>query len=212
MQVRPKDIPEQFAAFAANSYHNYKLIPAKQLAKLKEDNGYKLLGQTTYNDTQVRAIVRHGNMLIEAIPLVGTTHDISEEFVAHATKELQGNSLTEEHQKQVTFAVRDSIVDATEGALIGLTPEYIAARASLAKHCPFKVVTSESEMPKGLKPVEHFDDIISFSKKVEKAAAKKIPVEAEEKFGRSVLRIFGTRATRYEFSADKPSSQNKKSA
>lgn len=200
MQIKPNDIPGQFAAFAARSYDNYKAIPEKKLLKLKQDDGYKLLGQTTYNGTQVRAVVRRGNVLIEAIPLVGTTHDISEEFVAHATEELQGNSLSNKHQEQVTFAARDSIVDATEGALIGLTPEYVAARASLAKYCPFKVVTSESEMPKGLKAVEHFDDIIPLSRKVEKAASKEIPIEAEEKFGRSVLRVFGTRATRYEFS------------
>ena len=211
MQIKkPQDIPQQFAGFAAGSYNNFKAIPKRELSRLQKSGDYKLLGQTTYAGTEARAVIRNGNILIEAVPLQGTKDDVVEEFVAHATRELQANTLPKESQEQVTLAARDSIVDATEGVLVGLTPEYVAARAALAKHSPIKVITSEKDMPKGAEPVEHFDDILPFSRKVEKAASKKIPPEAQEKFNRSVIRVFGTRATRYEFPADE--APKKKSA
>lgn len=200
MKIKPTDWSNAFAHFAANSYDAFRAIPNQELKGLK--GGYKLLGQVTYKKTEVRAVIINGNIFVQAVPLEGTSHDLVEEYVAHATPKTQGQHLPKEVQQQeLTFVMREQITSAAHEALAGLTPKYIAARAALAKYSPVRVVTTDGEMPKGALPVKEFDDIRILSKQVESASkgGKALTVEDPERAGQEILRVFGTTATLFKF-------------
>lgn len=189
---KPKDWPEAFAQFVAKSHDNFRSIDLKLINNNKIP---KLLGQTTFRGVELRAVLVNGNILVQGMPLQGTTHDFVEEFVAHGTEEMQGSKLSKKDQETLTYAVRDNIIDATEAVLEGLTPEYIAARLELAKRSPIRVVTSEQEMPEKVIPVEHFDDIRELRDQVNAAYKRKTPDPNRE--DEEILRIFGNSATLY---------------
>ena len=205
MRIIPQDWPDAFSRFSAESYDVFRAIPNKELLELK--NGYKLLGQITFKNTEVRALIRDGNIFVQALPVEGTTHDLVEEYVEPATQEVQGIKLDEEGQKNLTYVMREQIDDAVEGSLAGLTPEYIIARTVLARYSPIKVVTTQQEMPKNAQEVRPYRDIRALSKKVAQAAiGKKQPTGDPEKKGeREILRIFGTTATLYKIPDKKAS-------
>ncbi len=206
----PTDWPDAFAEYVARSCDNFRVIPKKELAKLQD--GHKLLGQVTFDRVQFRTVVNKGSVFVQGIPLDGTTHDLVEEFVLAANSEHQGAKLSPKDLENLVYAARNSIVDATEDVLEGLKPEYLVARMALAKYSPIRVVTSENEMPKDTVVKENLGDIISLSKKVEKASSKPVPPNLDVRFGRSVIRVFGTTAVRYEIPEEERPMQEKGAA
>ena len=192
----PTDWPDAFAKYAARSYDNFRAVPKQELAELQK--GHKLLGQVTYKGIELRTVVNRGYLLVQGTPLEGTAHDLVEEFVLIANEKHQGVGLPVESQKKLVEASRDSIIDAAENVLEGLTPEYLEARISLARHSKAKVVTTQNEMPANAILRENLGDIIFLSKKIERASLKPVPPELQERFDRTVIRILGTEAYVYE--------------
>ena len=202
MSTIPKTWPHAFSQYAAKSYDNFRVIPERQLTELQD--GFRLLGQITFGGAQFRTVVIGRNIFVQGIPLDGTTHDMVEEFVSRADSEHQGKNLPVKNQEKLVYAVRDSIVNATENVYEGLTPDYLMARIALAQHSPMKVITSRSQLPEDAKFREQLGDIIPLSKKVEKAKSKTVPVHLKERFARSILLINSKTAEVHELPDKQP--------
>ena len=192
----PIDWPNALARYAARSYDNFRVTPKQELTKLQD--GHKLLGQVTFKGIELRTVVTRGHLLVQGIPIAGTTHDVVEEFVLQADSKHQGAGLSVENQKELVETSRDSIIDATESVLEGLIPEYLEARVSLARYSKVRVVTSQNEMPANVVLKEELGDIIPLSIRVKNASSKPVPPKLQERFNRTVIRILGTEAYVYE--------------
>lgn len=199
MKIKPNDWSDAFVRFAVKSYENFQTLPEEDLGAR-----FKLLGQTTFKGVEVRTVIRKGNVLVEAIPLGGTTHDVVEEFVAQANPEFQGEGLPKANQERLIFAARQSILDATQDVIEALIPEYLEARTTIARYSQVRVVTSRDQVPEDAVAREHFPDIIKLANKIKAIRGKTPSLAIEQRFANSILHVHGTGATIYEL----PEGQN----